>query len=67
MSRIVTIFKDIKETETPFHRSVDFVLGRIRDGASKELVTRIRKEKDKSARNELKKGLPAVLCAGPSP
>ncbi len=29
MSRIVTIFKDIKETETPFHRSVDFVLGRM--------------------------------------
>jgi len=64
MSRIVTIFKDIKETETPFHRSVDFVLARIRDGASKELVTRIRKEKDKSARNELKKGLPAVCFSG---
>ena len=64
MSRIVTIFKDIKETETPFHRSVDFVLARIRDGASKELVTRIRKEKDKSARNELKKRLPAVCFSG---
>ena len=54
-SKNVTIFKNIKETATPFHREVSVVLQRIKDGSSKELVKGIRQEKDKSARNELKK------------
>ena len=64
MSEIVTIFRNIRETETPFHRSVKFVLDRIKDGSSKDLVTRIRKETDKANRNELKKELPAVCFSG---
>ena len=60
----ITIFKNIRETSTPFHRSVGFVLDRIRNGASKNLVKQIRKEKDKSQRNELKKELPAVCFSG---
>jgi len=60
----VTIFKNIKETATPFHREVSVVLQRIKDGASKELVKGIRQEKDKSARNELKKMLPAICFSG---
>ena len=60
MTQTVTIFKNIKETEAPFHRNVLFVLNRIKDGATKELVKRIRKEKNKSERNELKKLLPAI-------
>ena len=64
MSQIVTVFKNIRETATPFHRSVKFVLDRIKDGSSKDLVQRIRKETDKANRNELKKELPAVCFSG---
>jgi len=64
MSEIVTIFRNIRETETPFHRSVKCVLDRIKDGSSKDLVSRIRKETDKANRNELKKELPAVCFSG---
>lgn len=64
MKKNVTIFKNIKETETPFYRSISFVLDRIKNGDSKDLVKRIRSEKDKTARNELKKNLPAVCFSG---
>jgi len=60
----VTIFKNIKETYTPFHRDVMFVLTRIKNGDSKDLIKSIRKENDKSRRNELKKNLPAVCFSG---
>ena len=63
-SKNVTIFKNIKETATPFHREVSVVLQRIKDGSSKELVKGIRQEKDKSSRNELKKMLPAICFSG---
>ena len=39
---IVTIFKNIKETDTPFYRNVEAILQRIKEGASKDLITRIR-------------------------
>jgi len=60
----VTIFKNIRETYTPFHRDVMFVLDRIRIGKNKELISSIRKESDKTARNELKKNLPAICFSG---
>jgi len=60
----VTIFKNIKETETPFHREIGLVIKRIKDGATKDLVKQIRKTKDKTERNELKKLLPAVCFSG---
>ena len=43
----ITIFKDIKETSQPFYRDVNIILDRIRDGASKDIIKRIRSEKDK--------------------
>ena len=64
MNQTVTIFKNIKETEAPFHRQVGVVLDRIKDGATKELVKSIRKEKNKTERNELKKLLPAICFSG---
>ena len=64
MTHTVTIFKDIKNTDTPFHIDVHKILGRIRDGKSKDLVTQIRKEKDKGERNELKKKLPSICFSG---
>ena len=60
----ITIFQNIKETSTPFFRSLDFILDRIKGGATKDLVKRIRTEKDKSQRNELKKNLPAICFSG---
>lgn len=60
----ITIFKDIKETDAPFHRDVLVILERIKNGSSKDLVKRIRTEKNKNDRNELKKQLPAICFSG---
>jgi len=60
----VTIFKNILETDTPFHRDVMFILDRIKEGKNSELVKRIRNEKNKSERNELKKKLPSICFSG---
>jgi len=60
----ITIFKNIKEIYTPFHRDVYFVLDRIREGKHRDLITSIRNEKDKTQRNELKKNLPAICFSG---
>jgi len=64
MAGTITIFKNIKETETPFHREADVILNRIKNGAQKELIKRIRLEKNKTERNELKKLLPAICFSG---
>ena len=64
MTSKVTIFKNIKDTDTPFHRDVELVLQRIKDGATKNLVKSIRQTKDKNERNELKKRLPAICFSG---
>jgi hypothetical protein len=60
----ITIFQNIKETETPFYRDVRVILDRIKSGASKELVKKIRQEKGKAERNEIKKLLPAICFSG---
>jgi len=66
MSHIVTIFQNIRDTDTPFFRDVNIILERIKEGAgtTKEIVKRIRQEKDKSERNEIKKQLPAICFSG---
>jgi len=61
---VITIFKNIKETSTPYYRDVKVVLDRIKNGSSKERVKLIRQEKDKSNRNKLKQDLPAVCFSG---
>ena len=60
MNKNVTIFKNIRETSTPFYRNIDLILDRIKDGKSRDLVKSIRSENDKLQRNELKKMLPAI-------
>jgi len=60
----VTIFKSIKDTAAPFFRDVNSILQRIKDGSSKDLVKKIRLEKNKNDRNELKKQLPAICFSG---
>lgn len=66
MSNIqVTVFKNIKDTDTPFYVSVDTVFERIKNGAaSKDLIIAIRKEKVKKERNEMKKALPSICFSG---
>jgi len=61
---IVTIFKNIKETDTPFYRNVEAILQRIKEGASKDLITRIRSIDNKGKRNDLKKELPSICFSG---
>ena len=62
----VTIFQNIRDTDTPFFRDVHVILERIKEGAgaTKDLVKRIRLEKSKPERQELKKGLPAICFSG---
>ena len=60
----VTIFKDLKHTLTPFIREVDFIFDRIKKGASKELVEKIRAEEDQEKVNILKSKLPAICFCG---
>lgn len=64
MTSNVTIFQTIRDTDTPFYRPVNKILERIKEGATKELVKKIRLEKNKSERNELKKQLPAICFSG---
>ena len=66
MTRNVTIFQNIRDTDTPFYRDVNIILDRIREGAgaTKDVVKRIRLEKNKSERNEIKKLLPAICFSG---
>lgn len=61
---IVSIFKNIHSTSTGFTRSASILLDRIKNEESKSLIKKIRKEKDKSTRNELKKQLPSVCWSG---
>ena len=47
-----------------FYRDVNLILNRIKDGASKDLVKKIRSEKNKDERKILKSKLPAVCFSG---
>ena len=60
----ITIFKDIKETSQPFYRTAEVILKRIQEGSSKDLVKKIRAEKNKENRNILKQKLPAICFSG---
>lgn len=61
---MITIFKNINETNSPYYISVDSALSRIRDGKSKDLLETIRLTADKEKRNQLKKNLPSVCFGG---
>lgn len=60
----ITIFRNIKDTNAPFYRDVEVILDRIKQGASKELIKKIRSEKNKKLRQELKAQLPAICFSG---
>ena len=48
MTSTITMFKNIKETDTPFYRDVTVALDRIKNGSTKDIIKRIRQCKDKS-------------------
>jgi hypothetical protein len=60
----VTIFHSIKDTTAPFHRDIDMILYRIKEGKSREVINAIRKEKNKDAKGLLKQRLPAICFSG---
>ncbi len=60
----ITLFKNIKETNTPYHLNIDDVLLRIKNGDSKEKILAIRQEREKPKRQELKKNLPSICFSG---
>lgn len=61
---MITIFKSILQTDSPFHRELSVALERIRDGKSRETVEKIRSSKSPDEKNELKKQLPAICFSG---
>lgn len=60
----ITIFKNISDVDAPFYLGIEEVFERIRDGNSKDLVEKIRSEKDKKVRSQLKKGLNSICFSG---
>lgn len=60
----VTLFRDIRETTTPFFRDALDVLKRIKEGEDKSLIDTIRSEKDKDKRNAAKSNLPSICWSG---
>ena len=61
---MITYFKSINDTTTPFHVDVSIAIDRIKSGKSKVLVEAIRNETKKDLRNEMKKRLPAICFSG---
>jgi hypothetical protein len=64
MTYDITIFKTIRDIDAPFHRDVMVILERIKNGTSKEIIKKIRLEKNKNERNEIKKQLVAICFSG---
>lgn len=56
----ITIFEDYSHPGNPHYRHINHVLNRIKTGASKELISKIRATGDK----ELKEKLPCILFSG---
>ena len=61
---MVTIYKNIYETSNPFYRDCGLILNRIKEGASKNLIQKIRLQTDKKTRDKMKKRLPAICFSG---
>ncbi len=60
----ITVYKNVHETMVPYHRPIEFAVERIRTGKNKDLILKIREEKSKEKRDELKKKLPSYLFQG---
>ena len=60
----VTLFKTFKDVDKPNYVHLHKVLEGIKNGAKKELIEKIRSEKDEAVISKLKLELPCVLYAG---
>lgn len=61
---MITIFKNITETNNPYYVDLDTIVSRIMIGKNKELVEKIRTLPTKKERDELKKLLPSICFSG---
>lgn len=64
MSIEVTLFTNIRDINQPIYKDLGFVLDRIKNGASKELVKDVREASSNEDRNYLKSKLPAICFSG---
>jgi hypothetical protein len=66
LNQMITYFKSInyEHVSVPFLKDIDTAIDRIREGNSKDIIEQVREEKDKTARNLLKKKLPAICFSG---
>jgi len=60
---IATIFKDVFSKEAHY-LTINLALRRIKEGASKGIIAKVRSEVDDERRNSVKKALPCVLFSG---
>lgn len=60
----ITVFKNIHETQVPYHRPIEWAIERIKKGKNKELIDYIRSLQDKNERNKAKIQLPSYLFQG---
>ena len=60
----ITYFKSVNDTGVPYYTPIETAIDRIRTGKSKTIVENVRKEIDKTKRNETKKLLPVICFSG---
>lgn len=62
---LVTFFKNLNDTKTPYYRDVNIVFDLIKTGGKHgDIVDRIRTSRDKEDRERLKRSLPITLFSG---
>lgn len=61
---IITLFKNAKETKTPYWKTVDVMLDRIKKCTVQKQIDLLRSEPDKKKKGEIKKGLPVICFSG---
>lgn len=61
---IVSVFKNIRNTTEPIHIEAVAIFKRIKEGSSKVLIEKIRKEEDEDKQSELKGKLPSICFSG---
>ncbi len=61
---MITIFQNLNHVKEPHYREIGFILDRISTDEDKALLDKIRSEKDKGARNIIKKKLVAICFSG---
>lgn len=61
---MITIFKNITETQKPYYLTIPDIVKRIEEGNSRELVNKIRQAWTKEERTKFKKQLPSICFSG---